>query len=53
MKQAKKISGKKMAIVISAIVIVLLLIYLSIGIFFRSHFWFRTTINGVNCSRCV
>lgn len=49
---ALKKSGKiKIVLLIAAgVVAVLAIVYLAIGFYFRSHFWFRTTINGVDCS---
>lgn len=34
----------------AGVIALLAIVYLAFGIYFRSHFWFRTTINGMNCS---
>lgn len=47
MKMGKR---KVVVIVVAAVVAVLAITYLVLGIFFYSHFWFRTEINGVDCS---
>lgn len=45
-------AGKKKWILLAAgiVVAVLAVVYLALGFYFRSHFWFRTMINGVDCS---
>lgn len=51
MKRIEKSGKKKIILALSVLVIaVLAVVYLIMGIFFHSHFWFRTTINGVDCS---
>lgn len=44
--------GKKKWIILAVgiVVAVLAAVYLALGFYFRSHFWFRTMINGVDCS---
>lgn len=44
--------GKKKWIILAVgiVVAVLAAVYLTLGFYFRSHFWFRTMINGVDCS---
>lgn len=40
-----------MAVIIAAaILVVLITVYVSLGMYFKNHFRFRTVINGVNCS---
>ncbi len=49
--QRKKINKKRAAILTAALFIILLAaFYLIMGIYFKNHFQFRTTINGINCS---
>lgn len=52
MKILEKYGKKKVIIftVISGILVILLAVYLALAFFFGSHFWFQTTINGVDCS---
>ena len=61
MNQVKKALGKisikklpkKTLIIIAvsaAILAILIAVYVSLGMYFKNHFWFRTVINGVNCS---
>ncbi len=51
MNTSKKSRKIKIALLIAAgVVTVLAIVYLAIGFYFRGHFWFRTTINGVDCS---
>lgn len=45
-----KNSKKKIAIIVLTVTVVLIMVYLALGIYFNSHFWFRTVINGMNCS---
>lgn len=46
-----KIGKKKWIILAVGIAVaVLAAVYLALGFYFRSHFWFRTIINGVDCS---
>lgn len=46
-----KLGKKKILLIAAAALVVLLLaVYLGVGIFFQSHFQFRTVINGVDCS---
>ncbi len=42
--------NKKVLIIIAAIVGCFIAIYVGLSVFFTSHFYFRTTINGVNVS---
>lgn len=46
----KKKTGKIIAAVVSAFVAILLIVYGSIAIYFQSHFFPNTFINGVDCS---
>ena len=51
LKDIQKVSsGKKAAIIVGCIVGVLAVIYVGLGVFFQSHFYFRSTVNGVNAS---
>lgn len=42
----------KIIISLGCVIGVIVAIYLGISFFFRSHFFFNTTINGINVSRC-
>ena len=46
----KKINRKKLFIVLGSVVGAVLLIYVGFSIFFMSHFYFNTTLNGKNVS---
>lgn len=49
----KALRSKKIKItlfIVAGVVALLAIAYLALGFYFRSHFWFRTTINGVDCS---
>lgn len=46
-KEIKNISKQKIAIIIAAIVAI---IYIGLSVFFTSHFYFGTKINGESCS---
>ncbi len=46
----KPSAGKKVAVGIGIVVGALLVIYVGLGGFFQSHFYFRSTVNGVNAS---
>lgn len=49
--QKNKISKKQIAIFVSALAgILLVTVYLILGFYFKNHFHFRTTINGLSCS---
>jgi vancomycin resistance protein YoaR len=51
LKDIQKVSGgKKAAIIAGCIVGVLAVVYVGLGVFFQSHFYFRSTVNGVNAS---
>lgn len=52
MKKLNTNKGKKhvLGIVLGTIVLFLLIVYFSFSMYFRSHFLFRTTINGVESS---
>lgn len=51
MRLAERFGKKKMILGgVGLAVLLLALVYLSLGLYFNSHFWFRTTINGVKCS---
>lgn len=46
----KKINRKKLFIILGSVVGAVLLIYVGFSIFFMSHFYFNTTLNGKNVS---
>lgn len=46
----KKINRKKLFIILGSIVGAVLVIYVGLSIFFMSHFYFNTTLNGKNVS---
>lgn len=48
----KNIFKKKAVIIAGIVAVVLLLIYIGFSIFFMNHFFFRTTINGMDVSGC-
>lgn len=41
---------KKIIVICAAVAVALALIFVGFGVFFNSHFYFRSTINGVNAS---
>lgn len=43
-------NGKKVAIILVCVFAALAAIYVGLGVFFQSHFYFRSTVNGVNSS---
>lgn len=52
MKILGKFNRKQIIIgIVLLLIAVIAIIYLAFTIFFSSHFWFNTTINGVDCSR--
>lgn len=46
----KKINRKKLFIILGSVVGAVLVIYVGLSIFFMSHFYFNTTLNGKNVS---
>lgn len=46
----KKINRKKLFIILGSVVGTVLVIYVGLSIFFMSHFYFNTTLNGKNVS---
>lgn len=46
----KKINRKKLLIILGSVVAAVLLVYVGLSIFFMSHFYFNTTLNGKNVS---
>lgn len=46
----KKINRKKLFIILGSVVGAVLMIYVGLSIFFMSHFYFNTTLNGKNVS---
>ena len=54
-KLIEKLRQKKkfiiIAISVTALLAILVAVYVALGMYFKTHFWFRTEINGVNCSR--
>lgn len=42
--------GKRVGIIFGCVVAALAVIYVGLGVFFQSHFYFRSTVNGVNAS---
>ena len=52
MTKTKTMSKKKVVLLILlSIAVVLLAVYFGIGVYFKSHFLFRTQINGVDCAK--
>lgn len=50
-KRKKTPFNKKRAVIISSsVLLVLLAVYLGFSVYFMSHFYFRTEVNGVSCS---
>ena len=43
-------NSKKAAIITAVVVVVLAAVYVGLGVFFQSHFYFRSTVNGVSAS---
>ncbi len=48
--EAKKVNTKKIAIICGSVAGALLVVFVGFGIFFQSHFFFRSTVNGVSSS---
>lgn len=48
--EAKKVNTKKVAIICGSVAGALLVVFVGFGIFFQSHFFFRSTVNGVSSS---
>ena len=48
--EAKKVNTKKLAIICGSVAGALLVVFVGFGIFFQSHFFFRSTVNGVKSS---
>ena len=46
----KKWNWKKIGIIVAIVAVILLVIYFGLSIFFQSHFYFRSTVNGANSS---
>ena len=45
-----KIKEKKVVVIIGAVVVLLAVIYLGLSVFFQSHFYMRSTVNGIKVS---
>ena len=45
--EAKKVNTQKVAIICGSVAGALLVVFVGFGIFFQSHFFFRSTVNGV------
>ncbi len=46
----KKINRKKLLIILGSVVAAILVVYIGLSIFFMSHFYFKTTLNGKSVS---
>lgn len=49
-EETKNVDKKKIAIIGGSVVGALLIVFVGFGIFFQSHFFFRSTVNGVKAS---
>ena len=49
-EEKKNVDKKKIAIIGGSVLGALLIVFVGFGIFFQSHFFFRSTVNGVKAS---
>ena len=49
-EETKNVDKKKIAIIGGSVLGALLIVFVGFGVFFQSHFFFRSTVNGVKAS---